>query len=113
MNVFRLEEVRYARRDGVAKILGVVLCVSGAMVMSFYRGPVVLGTVPSGDGQPAPEDIPLDGGGYIAQLVQSTALQAGISSWQLGILYLLASTLCIAIFVNLQVSTYLIVTSLL
>lgn len=100
--IFGLEEVRYARRDGVAKILGVVLCVSGAMVMSFYRGPVVLGTVPSGDGQPAPEDIPLDGGGYIAQLVQSTALQAGISSWQLGILYLLASTLCIAIFVNLQ-----------
>ncbi len=39
---FRTEEVRYRKRDGQAKILGIVLCVSGALLMLIYKGPTIL-----------------------------------------------------------------------
>ncbi|WOL07687.1 WAT1-related protein [Canna indica] len=36
--LLRFEEVRIKRRDGQAKILGTLMCVVGAMVMTFFKG---------------------------------------------------------------------------
>lgn len=39
MSSFRLERVRIKLWDGQAKILGTLLCVGGAMLMTFYENP--------------------------------------------------------------------------
>ncbi|KAK2975028.1 hypothetical protein RJ640_008825 [Escallonia rubra] len=38
---FRLESVGIKSKTGQAKLLGTILCVGGAMLLSFYHGPVV------------------------------------------------------------------------
>ncbi|CAK9138522.1 unnamed protein product, partial [Ilex paraguariensis] len=38
---FRLESVGIKRRPGQAKVLGTLVCVGGAMLLSFYHGPVI------------------------------------------------------------------------
>ncbi|KAK7382984.1 hypothetical protein VNO78_28649 [Psophocarpus tetragonolobus] len=39
--VFRIEQVRLNRKDGVAKVAGTVLCVVGATVITLYKGPTI------------------------------------------------------------------------
>eukprot|EP00898_Chlorokybus_atmophyticus_P001583 jgi/Chlat1/2425/Chrsp17S02829 len=41
--LLRNETVALRRRDGVAKLFGIAVCVCGAMVMVAYRGPALLG----------------------------------------------------------------------
>jgi hypothetical protein len=38
----RLEEVRFFRRDGIAKVLGTIICIGGAMTVSLYKGMVII-----------------------------------------------------------------------
>ncbi|XP_057502050.1 WAT1-related protein At1g09380-like [Actinidia eriantha] len=40
---FRLESVGIRRKPGQAKVLGTVICVGGAMLLSFYHGRTVIG----------------------------------------------------------------------
>ncbi|KAI3870101.1 hypothetical protein MKW92_021969 [Papaver armeniacum] len=42
----RIEQVRLNRKDGVAKVLGTVSCVAGAMVITLYKGPTIFGAAP-------------------------------------------------------------------
>ncbi|XP_058107918.1 protein WALLS ARE THIN 1 [Magnolia sinica] len=37
----RIEQVRIRRKDGIAKVVGTVACVCGAMVITLYKGPVI------------------------------------------------------------------------
>lgn len=37
----RIEKVQMNRRDGIAKMLGTMLCVAGAMVITLYKGPTI------------------------------------------------------------------------
>ncbi|KAH9571238.1 hypothetical protein CY35_02G084400 [Sphagnum magellanicum] len=39
---FGLEEVRFFRRDGIAKVLGTIICIGGAMTVSLYKGMVII-----------------------------------------------------------------------
>ncbi|KAJ4845878.1 hypothetical protein Tsubulata_015947 [Turnera subulata] len=39
--IFRQEKVGIKRLSGQAKVLGTVLCVGGAMFLTFYKGPIV------------------------------------------------------------------------
>ncbi|KAF3440745.1 hypothetical protein FNV43_RR19031 [Rhamnella rubrinervis] len=39
--LFRLEQVRLDRRDGKAKVLGTLASVSGASIITLYKGPVI------------------------------------------------------------------------
>ncbi|KAH9571799.1 hypothetical protein CY35_02G112200, partial [Sphagnum magellanicum] len=41
---FGLEEVRILRRDGIAKVLGTLICIGGAITMSLYKGIVIIQT---------------------------------------------------------------------
>ncbi|CAH9133880.1 unnamed protein product [Cuscuta epithymum] len=41
--LFRLERVGLRTKAGKAKILGTLICIGGAMLLSFYRGGVVIG----------------------------------------------------------------------
>lgn len=39
----RLEKLGLRSIAGQAKLIGTIVCVGGAMLLSFYRGPVVIG----------------------------------------------------------------------
>ncbi|CAJ1972499.1 unnamed protein product [Sphenostylis stenocarpa] len=39
--IFRIEQVRLNRKDGLAKVAGTVLCVIGATVITLYKGPTI------------------------------------------------------------------------
>ncbi|XP_077242427.1 WAT1-related protein At3g18200-like [Tasmannia lanceolata] len=36
---FRLEQVNIMRRDGLAKVVGIIACVGGATIITLYKGP--------------------------------------------------------------------------
>ncbi|KAL5726605.1 protein-serine/threonine phosphatase [Ranunculus cassubicifolius] len=38
----RLEKVHIWRKDGLAKVLGTIACIGGAMVITLYKGPILL-----------------------------------------------------------------------
>lgn len=39
--MYRLESVGMKSKGGVGKVLGTIICVGGAILLSFYHGPVV------------------------------------------------------------------------
>ncbi|GLJ41356.1 hypothetical protein SUGI_0855980 [Cryptomeria japonica] len=39
--IFRIEKIRIRQMHSQAKLVGTLVCVSGAMLMTFYKGPVV------------------------------------------------------------------------
>ncbi|CAK9178469.1 unnamed protein product [Ilex paraguariensis] len=39
--ILRLEQVRLNRKDGISKVMGTVLCVAGASVITLYKGPTI------------------------------------------------------------------------
>jgi drug/metabolite transporter (DMT)-like permease len=96
--IFRLEEVRIGERHGQAKILGVLLCVLGAMALLFYKGPNLLPRMGLTNAT-LPQRAPPLSGEVFAELLQ----QWGISKWQIGALCIIGSSLSLAVYINLQV----------
>ena len=41
--VCRIEEVQLNRRDGIAKVLGTICSVAGALIITIYKGPIIFG----------------------------------------------------------------------
>ncbi|XP_041018417.1 protein WALLS ARE THIN 1-like [Juglans microcarpa x Juglans regia] len=39
--LLRIEKVRLDRKDGIAKVLGTIFCVTGATVITLYKGPTI------------------------------------------------------------------------
>ena len=99
----RLEEICLRRRDGILKILGTIICVSGAVTMSAYKGMVVYqhggeATQPPGlQGYTQPFKH-LAGYG-----LHSSILQFQIGNYQLGGLCLVFNCISWAIYLILQV----------
>jgi len=92
--MMRIEMIHYKRRDGQAKILGIVVCVIGATLITVYKGPAVFG-----DSNPSPisglQKQPISG--------FSAAIQNwGLDEWHFGALCLLFSCFSASAFVNLQ-----------
>lgn len=45
--LLRIEQVRLERKDGVSKVVGTVLCIAGASVITLYKGPTIYSPTPS------------------------------------------------------------------
>ncbi|KAI3855523.1 hypothetical protein MKW92_028052 [Papaver armeniacum] len=75
----RLENVSIARRDGIAKILGTIASVGGAMVITLYKGPALLHSTLS----PFTTSSPVDN-----QNIVDLSYQNKQQNWTLGCLFL-------------------------
>eukprot|EP00850_Spirogloea_muscicola_P007836 SM000040S14848 [mRNA] locus=s40:741712:744489:+ [translate_table: standard] len=101
----RMETVHLERRDGQAKLLGVAICVLGAITMAVYRGPQIAGGPASAksDGFVASHSF---GPPIAAADPPGAALLAPLplSRRQLGILCLVGNCLCMAMYLTIQAS---------
>ncbi|KAG0581282.1 hypothetical protein M758_4G243800 [Ceratodon purpureus] len=91
--LFGHEQILARRRDGQAKMLGIVFCVVGAFVLTLYQGPVVYEY--STPKSPLPD---VSRGSLLSNLRGWE-----IDEWKLGALCLIGCCSCIGLFVNIQV----------
>ncbi|AES95421.1 putative EamA domain-containing protein [Medicago truncatula] len=94
------ERVNLLRSEGLAKVLGTLICVSGAVLMVLFRGPIVIGYSEidhvarneiSARGQPEPS------GWFVGGL-----LDLGLDHFHLGVLCLIGNCMCMAAFLAIQ-----------
>ncbi|KAE8679857.1 Auxin-induced protein 5NG4 [Hibiscus syriacus] len=76
--ILRIEKVRLDRKDGISKVIGTILCVAGASVITLYKGPTIYTPVPPLN-KPTPMFVPLG--------------DANGKNWTLGCLYLIGHCL--------------------
>ncbi|XP_039119835.1 WAT1-related protein At4g30420-like [Dioscorea cayenensis subsp. rotundata] len=82
---FGMEKVKLNSLRSMAKILGTLACVGGAMCMAMYKGPTLLNE-------------------QLRQLLTlSSLLQSVKESWMIGCLFLMGSTCCWSFWLILQV----------
>lgn len=89
-----IEKVRLDRRDGISKVLGTLLCVAGATVITLYKGP----TIYSPNDQPSLMMMTTSAATSTSSSMQLWWLSdAAVSdtgkSWTLGCLYLIGHCL--------------------
>lgn len=93
------------RYDGLAKVGGTIICVSGAIFMVLYRGPALIGYAELGHvtqneisarGQPEPS-------GWLIGGLQNL----GFDNFHLGVLCLIGNCICMAAFLAIQVCIFL------
>lgn len=92
--------------EGQAKVGGILVCVSGAILMVLFRGPSVFGfkeadfvsSEISARGQPEPA------GWFLSSL-----LDFGLDNWHLGVLCLIGNCMCMAVFLAIQVHHHLVI----
>ncbi|KAK8580856.1 hypothetical protein V6N13_143914 [Hibiscus sabdariffa] len=76
--MLRIEKVRLNRKDGISKVMGTILCVAGASVITLYKGPTIYSPTPPLN-RPTPMFVSLG--------------DAEGKSWTLGCLYLIGHCL--------------------
>jgi hypothetical protein len=76
--------------EGLAKVGGTIVCVSGAILMVLYRGPSLIG--------------------YTELIItpQSEIKDLGIDNFQLGVVFLIGNCMCMAAFLAIQVSIFFV-----
>jgi peptidoglycan/LPS O-acetylase OafA/YrhL len=89
----RNEKIIARRRDGQAKVLGILVCVIGATILTLYRGPTIFDyNTPK---SPLPDALL----GALFSVLRGWE----IDEWKLGALCLIGCCSCIGLFVNIQV----------
>ncbi|TKY70202.1 WAT1-related protein [Spatholobus suberectus] len=95
-----IERVNLLRYEGLAKVGGTLICVFGAILMVFYRGPALIRGKEmehvaqikiSARGQPEPS-------GWLINGLQGL----GLNHFQLGIIFLIGNCSCMAAFLAIQ-----------
>lgn len=97
--IIGVERVNLKSSDGLAKVGGTLICVSGAVLMVLYRGPSLIGytelvVIPQNDisvgGQPEPS-------GWLIGGLQGL----GLDNFELGVVFLIGNTMCMAAFLTI------------
>lgn len=93
----RVEVIHFSRRDGQAQVLGVVACITGAMVMTLYQGPALFGS----------DQLSLALGNPVTRikpsLIAIPVTGHEVESRTFGSLCLVVNCICMGLYVNLQV----------
>ncbi|KAI8548892.1 hypothetical protein RHMOL_Rhmol07G0309400 [Rhododendron molle] len=85
-----IEQVRLNRKDGISKVMGTILCVVGASVITLYKGPTIYSPTPPSQRVNSPIPIPLSLG------------DASGKNWTLGCIFLIGHCLSWAGWLVLQ-----------
>nr|AFK37362.1 unknown [Lotus japonicus] len=94
------ESVNLLRCEGLAKVGGTVICVSGAILMVFYRGPAVIGY--RDGGHETQSEIRARGQTEPSGWLISGLQDLGLDHFKLGVICLIGNTLCMAAFLAFQ-----------
>ncbi|KAK6129653.1 hypothetical protein DH2020_036613 [Rehmannia glutinosa] len=94
------ETVNLRKFEGQAKLVGTLVCISGAILMAMFRGPAVLGSKESD--LAAQGEISAKGQPEPAAWLMSSLLDLGIDSWHLGVLCLIGNCICSAVYLAFQ-----------
>ncbi|CAK9871332.1 unnamed protein product [Sphagnum jensenii] len=103
---FGLEEVRFLRRDGIAKVLGTIICIGGAITVSLYKGIVIIQT----NKLHSMNSLQLEADQYTQPFrnlatiygLSGPLVEYKINNYHLGIICLLFNTFSWAVFLTLQ-----------
>ncbi|KAH9571266.1 hypothetical protein CY35_02G086100 [Sphagnum magellanicum] len=103
---FGLEEVRILRRDGIAKVLGTLICIGGAITVSLYKGIVIIQT----NKLHSMNCLQLEADQYTQPFrnlatiygLNGPLVEYKINNFHLGIICLLFNTFSWAVYLNLQ-----------
>ncbi|CAK9215821.1 unnamed protein product [Sphagnum troendelagicum] len=103
---FGLEEVRILRRDGIAKVLGTIICIGGAITVSLYKGIVIIQT----NKLHSMNCLQLEADQYTQPFrnlatiygLSGPLVEYKINNYHLGIICLLFNTFSWAVFLTLQ-----------
>ncbi|KAH8970629.1 hypothetical protein BDL97_02G097900 [Sphagnum fallax] len=103
---FGLEEVRILRRDGIAKVLGTIICIGGAITVSLYKGIVIIQT----NKLHSTNCLQLEADQYTQPFrnlatiygLSSPLVEYKINNYHLGIICLLLNTFSWVVFLTLQ-----------
>jgi len=92
-----VEAINIFTKDGVLKVIGTVVCVSGAILMAMYRGPSLIGLTRSMPNAWASTSYPA-----APNWLASAMLEYGVETWQLGVLCLVGNCLLVAVYLVIQ-----------
>ncbi|CAM6007765.1 unnamed protein product [Sphagnum balticum] len=103
---FGLEEVRFFRRDGIAKVLGTIICIGGAITVSLYKGMVII----KADKLHSMNLLQLEADQYTQPFrnlatiygLSGPLVEYKINNFHLGIICLLLDTFSWAVYLTLQ-----------
>lgn len=98
-----VEMINIFTKDGIVKVIGTAVCVFGAILMVFYRGPSLIGLA----GTNAASGNVLAGTSwssipYPAQWLTSTMLQFGLETWHIGVLCLVGNCFLMGAYLVIQ-----------
>ncbi|KAH9541601.1 hypothetical protein CY35_14G073900 [Sphagnum magellanicum] len=100
-----LEDLHMRRRDGIAKVIGTVICIGGAVLMSLYKGEVLL-VWSSSNMQPEVDDaVVIQPFTSLTMCLGTSVASMSVSKFQLGCIFLVLNSVLWAVYLNLQVST--------
>ncbi|CAL9167991.1 unnamed protein product [Musa hybrid cultivar] len=98
--VLGIETIDLGASEGRMKVVGTLVCVSGAILMVLYQGPAIVGSIVYDMSyhnavgmKPQPEPI-----GWLA----SGPLGFGLEKWHIGVLCLIGNCFCMAAYFVLQ-----------
>ncbi|KAF3792995.1 WAT1-related protein [Nymphaea thermarum] len=94
------ETVNLKTNEGKSKVLGTLICVSGAMLMASFRGPAVIGSgfldfAAHSEINVLAQPEPI---GWLSPRL----MEFGLERWHIGILCLIGNCLCMSIYLALQ-----------
>ncbi|KAJ1260967.1 hypothetical protein BS78_10G272100 [Paspalum vaginatum] len=99
-----VEVINIFTKDGIVKVLGTAVCVSGAVVMVFYRGPSLIGM--GGSNAATAAGAALSGtwssSAYSAQWLTKAMLGDGVETWHIGVVCLIANCFLMGVYLVIQ-----------
>jgi len=96
--VCRLEEVNLRRREGIAKVVGTAVCITGAVIMSVYKGMALFG-----GGVDTPGDNYTQPFTNLGDFLPTAIVQFSVNQYHLGIFFLIMNCVSWAVYLTYQV----------
>lgn len=96
---YSVEAISVFTKDGILKVTGTAVCVSGAILMALYRGPSLIALLRS---MPTAWTSAPYHPAATPDWFTPAVLEHGVEAWQLGVLCLIGNCLLVAVYLVVQ-----------